>query len=136
MGTVTELVGSLAQSPKVVWSMVSAGKVTDSVISEAAAAMSPGDIIIDGGNSKYTDSVRHYNELKEKNIRFMDAGTSGGIWGLTEGYCLMVGGDEDTFKAVRRHCCFRLRRKTVCCTQVPPAPGTTSKWFIMVWNMR
>ena len=100
VGTVTDLVNSLNQSPKVVWSMVGAGKVTDSVISEAAAAMSPGDIIIDGGNSKYTESVRHYNELKEKGIRFMDAGTSGGIWGLKEGYCLMVGADDETFRAV------------------------------------
>jgi 6-phosphogluconate dehydrogenase len=100
VGTVTELVNSLKQSPKVLWSMVSAGHVTDMVIGEAAAAMSTGDIIIDGGNSKYTDSVRHYNELKEKGLRFMDAGTSGGIWGLQEGYCLMVGADGDTFKAV------------------------------------
>jgi len=100
VGSVTDLVANLSQSPKVIWSMVSAGKVTDSVISEAAAALSPGDIIIDGGNSKYTDSVRRYNELKEKGIRFMDAGTSGGIWGLQEGYCLMVGGDKDTFEAV------------------------------------
>lgn len=101
VGTVTELVGKLTQSPKVVWSMVAAGKVTDMVINEAAAAMQPGDIIIDGGNSKYTDSVRHYNELKEKGIRFLDAGTSGGVWGLQEGYCLMVGGDDDTFEAVK-----------------------------------
>ncbi len=100
VGSVTEIVGELKQSPKIIWSMVAAGHVTDSVINEAAALLSPGDIIIDGGNSKYTDSVRRYNELKEKGIRFMDAGTSGGIWGLQEGYCLMVGCDPDTFEAV------------------------------------
>lgn len=100
VGSVTEIVGELKQSPKIIWSMVAAGHVTDSVINEAAALLSPGDIIIDGGNSKYTDSVRRYNELKEKGIRFMDAGTSGGIWGLQEGYCLMVGSDPDTFEAV------------------------------------
>src|SRR5579884_1707731 len=94
VGSVTELVNQLQQTPKVVWSMVPAGKITDAVIEEAAAAMRPGDIIIDGGNSKYTESVRHYNELKPKGIQFLDAGTSGGIWGLKEGYCLMVGGDE------------------------------------------
>jgi 6-phosphogluconate dehydrogenase len=101
VGSVTELAGKLTQSPKVIWSMVPAGKITTGVIEEAAAALSPGDIIIDGGNSKYTESIQHYNLLKEKQIRFMDAGTSGGIWGLKEGYCLMVGGDDDTFEAVK-----------------------------------
>jgi 6-phosphogluconate dehydrogenase len=99
--SVSELVGKLTQSPKVIWSMVPAGAITDNVLKEAAALLSPGDILIDGGNSKYTESVRHYNELKEKGIRFMDAGTSGGVWGLTEGYCLMVGGEPDTFEAVK-----------------------------------
>jgi 6-phosphogluconate dehydrogenase len=99
VATVTELVGRLTQSPKIVWSMVPAGAVTDSVISEAAAALSPGDIVIDGGNSRYTDSIRRYEELKGRGVRFMDAGTSGGVWGLSEGYCLMVGGDPDAFEA-------------------------------------
>jgi 6-phosphogluconate dehydrogenase len=100
VSSVTELIGKMAQSPRIVWSMVPAGAVTDAVIAEAAGALSPGDIIIDGGNSRFTDSVRRYNELKGKSIRFMDAGTSGGVWGLTEGYCLMVGGDPDTFQVV------------------------------------
>jgi len=99
-GTVTEMVRQLTQKPRVVWSMVPAGEVTEKVIDEAAAAMEPGDIIIDGGNSKYTDSVRRYAKLKAQNLRFLDAGTSGGIWGLKEGYCLMVGGDTDAFQAV------------------------------------
>lgn len=98
VGSVTDLIGRLSQSPKIVWSMVPAGKITDAVLNEAAAALKPGDILIDGGNSKYTDSKRHYDELKAKGIQFLDAGTSGGIWGLQEGYCLMVGGDEATFK--------------------------------------
>jgi len=100
VGTVTDLIGKLTQTPKVVWSMVPAGKITDSVIAEAANSLKPGDILIDGGNSKFTDSVRRYNELKEKGIHFLDAGTSGGIWGLQEGYCLMVGGDAEAFQAV------------------------------------
>jgi 6-phosphogluconate dehydrogenase len=100
VGTVTDLVGKLKQTPKVVWSMVAAGKVTDSVINEAAAALQPGDIIIDGGNSRFTDDQRRYNELKAKGIHFLDAGTSGGIWGLQEGYCLMVGGDPEPYKIV------------------------------------
>jgi len=100
VGSVTELIGKLEQSPKVLWSMVAAGKVTDMVIGEAADHLQPGDIIIDGGNSKYTESVRRYNELKPRGIHFLDAGTSGGIWGLQEGYCLMVGGDKEAFAAV------------------------------------
>ena len=80
--------------------MVPAGKITDMVLAEAASVLQPGDIVIDGGNSKFTDSQRHYAELKAKGIHFLDAGTSGGIWGLKEGYCLMVGGDEDAYKTV------------------------------------
>lgn len=100
VGSLKDLVGKLEQSPKIVWSMVPAGKITDSVVNEAADLLSPGDVIIDGGNSKYTDSVRRYNELKPRGIHFLDAGTSGGIWGLTEGYCLMVGGDAEAFQKV------------------------------------
>ncbi|HLV81280.1 MAG TPA: NADP-dependent phosphogluconate dehydrogenase, partial [Chthonomonadaceae bacterium] len=99
-GTVTEMIRQLTQKPRVVWSMVPAGEITEKVIDEAIAALEPGDIIIDGGNSKYTDSVRRYQKLKAQNLRFLDAGTSGGIWGLQEGYCLMVGGDADAFQAV------------------------------------
>jgi 6-phosphogluconate dehydrogenase len=99
-GNVTEMIGKLTQTPRVVWSMVPAGKVTEAVLAEAAAALRPGDIIIDGGNSRFSDSVRHYNELKGKGIQFLDAGTSGGVWGLQEGYCLMVGGDKEAFDAV------------------------------------
>ncbi len=95
--SVTELAGLLQQSPKILWSMVSAGAVTDSVIREAATVLKPGDILIDGGNSKYTDSQRHSAELEAHGIRFLDAGTSGGVWGLKEGYCLMVGGDKSAF---------------------------------------
>ena len=100
VGSTTELVSKLTQTPKVVWVMVKAGLVTDLVINEAAEALKPGDIIIDGGNSRFTDSQRHAQELKAKGILFLDAGTSGGVWGLQEGYCLMVGGSEDAFKTV------------------------------------
>jgi 6-phosphogluconate dehydrogenase len=100
VGAVGELIGKLTQTPKVVWVMVPAGKVTESVLMEAAGLLKPGDILIDGGNSRYTDSVRHYNELKPRGLQFLDAGTSGGIWGLKEGYCLMVGGDRETFQTV------------------------------------
>jgi 6-phosphogluconate dehydrogenase len=98
--SIPELVGMLKQTPKIVWSMVKSGEVTENVLGKIAAELKPGDIVIDGGNSKFSDSARHYNEMKAKNLQFMDAGTSGGIWGLTEGYCMMVGGDKETFQAV------------------------------------
>ncbi len=100
VSSLADLIGNLQQTPKVVWSMVPAGKVTESVLAEAAELLKPGDIIIDGGNSRFSDSVRHYEMLKAKGIHFLDAGTSGGVWGLTEGYCLMVGGDAEAFAAV------------------------------------
>ena len=100
VASLSELIGTLTQIPKVVWVMVPAGKVTESVLTEAASLLQSGDILIDGGNSRYTDSVRRYETFKAQGIQFLDAGTSGGIWGLTEGYCLMVGGDPETFQTV------------------------------------
>ncbi|MFQ5607556.1 MAG: phosphogluconate dehydrogenase (NAD(+)-dependent, decarboxylating) [Candidatus Zixiibacteriota bacterium] len=80
---------------KVVWVMVPSGDVTEKVIVEVASQLAEGDIIIDGGNSFYKDSVRRHGELATRGINFIDAGTSGGVWGLEVGYCLMVGGDEE-----------------------------------------
>lgn len=98
---VTELISHMKQTPKVLWTMVSSGAVTDAVILEASSHLNSGDVLIDGGNSRYTDSQRRYDMLKSKGIHFMDAGTSGGIWGLEEGYCLMVGGDKEAFETVK-----------------------------------
>jgi 6-phosphogluconate dehydrogenase len=81
-------------SPKVIWVMVPAGAATSGTIDELAGLLGNGDIVIDGGNSKYTDDQEHAAQLNEKGIRFLDCGVSGGIWGLTEGYALMVGGDD------------------------------------------
>ena len=99
-GSISELVGKLKQTPRVVWSMVKSGDVTEKVLLETAAALNPGDILIDGGNSRFSDSTRRYEVMKAKGIPFLDAGTSGGIWGLAEGYCLMVGGDKEAFATV------------------------------------
>lgn len=85
-------------APRVVWVMVPSGKPTDDMIDELATRLSKGDIVIDGGNSRYTDDIRHAETLKAKGIDFIDAGTSGGVWGLKEGYCLMVGGSEAAVK--------------------------------------
>ncbi len=84
--------------PRAVWVMVPSGQVTESTVNAVAESLSPGDVIIDGGNSNYKDSVRRAASLAEKDLVFLDAGTSGGIWGLKEGYSLMVGGDPDTFR--------------------------------------
>ena len=94
--SITDLVGKLTP-PRAIWLMVPSGEPTESTINTVAAELSQGDVVIDGGNSNYKDSVRRASALLEKGINFLDAGTSGGIWGLKEGYCLMVGGDIEAF---------------------------------------
>ncbi len=86
------LVGKL-KAPRVIWLMVPAGAITDSTISSLLPLLSAGDTIIDGGNSNYRDTQRHAEMVAPKGVNFVDSGTSGGVWGLTEGYSLMVGGD-------------------------------------------
>ena len=81
-------------SPRAIWLMAPAGEPTDTTIRSLGALLSEGDVVVDGGNAFYKDSMRRAAMLKEKDIGFLDAGTSGGIWGLEEGYCLMVGGEE------------------------------------------
>jgi 6-phosphogluconate dehydrogenase len=87
-------------APRTVWVMVPSGKATEDTIHELSGLLSPNDILIDGGNSNFRDSMRHSTELATKKIRFLDAGTSGGIWGLEVGYCLMVGGDKSAYDHV------------------------------------
>jgi len=92
-----KLIGQL-KAPRAVWLMVPAGAPVDQTIEELVALLAPGDTIIDGGNSYYKDSVRRAAALAPKKINFVDSGTSGGVWGLTEGYSMMVGGDADVVK--------------------------------------
>ena len=94
--TLDELANAM-KPPRVAWAMVPAGKITDNLITELAARFQPGDVIIDGGNSNFKDSQRRAGELAARKIGFLDAGTSGGIWGLKNGYCLMVGGTKEAF---------------------------------------
>jgi 6-phosphogluconate dehydrogenase len=82
------------EPPRSVWVMVPSGKITENMIHDLSEVLSPGDIVIDGGNSNYKDSMRRAEELSQKGLNFIDVGTSGGIWGLTEGYSMMVGGNE------------------------------------------
>ncbi len=91
-----DLVKKLAK-PRAVWVMVPSGKATESTVQALAAAMEEGDTIIDGGNSFYKDDIRRAAELKKRGIDYMDAGTSGGVWGLERGYCLMIGGSKEAF---------------------------------------
>jgi len=81
--------------PRAVWVMVPSGAITEDTISTLAELLDKNDVIIDGGNSRYTDTQRRAKELADKGIHLLDSGTSGGIWGLTEGFCLMVGGAAD-----------------------------------------
>ncbi len=87
-------------APRIVWVMVPAGDPTSSVIDKLAGILSSGDVVIDGGNSHFKDSIARHAQLKQRRIHFLDAGTSGGIWGLEVGYCLMVGGEKEPFQLV------------------------------------
>ena len=88
---------SKLKSPRIVWIMVPAGKPVDETIASLLPGMSKGDVIIDGGNSNFHDTMRRAAELLEKGIHFVDSGTSGGIWGLANGYCLMIGASPEAF---------------------------------------
>jgi 6-phosphogluconate dehydrogenase len=87
--------------PRVVWVMVPAGTPTQSVVDELGSLLSSGDVVVDGGNSRWTDDERHAAELGAKGVGFVDAGVSGGVWGLQNGYALMVGGDREHVDRLR-----------------------------------
>ena len=99
IGSLEELVRGL-ERPRAVWVMVPSGDPTQATIDDLARLLSKGDIIVDGGNSYYKDSLRRANELAEQGLYFIDAGTSGGIWGLEVGFCLMVGGQRQAVQVV------------------------------------
>jgi 6-phosphogluconate dehydrogenase len=92
--SVEELVAQL-RPPRAVWSMLPAGPVTERMITRLGELLQPGDIVIDGGNSFYKDDIRRAQALAPRGIRYVDVGTSGGVWGLERGYCMMIGGDKD-----------------------------------------
>ena len=95
-GSVDELV-SLLEPPRAVWLMLPAGAITEAVLKEVAAQLEPGDTLIDGGNTHYADDIRRARELEAREIAYLDCGTSGGVFGLERGFCLMVGGNEQAF---------------------------------------
>lgn len=99
VASLEELVRKLS-SPRAVWVMLPAGEATETTVQSLARLLSPGDTVIDGGNNNYKGSMRRASELGANGINFLDVGTSGGIWGLEGGYCLMVGGDPEVFRGL------------------------------------
>src|SRR5258708_32210507 len=98
--TLEEMVAKLQERPWIVWLMVPSGQVTDEALHHAMSRLAPGDIIVDGGNSNYKDTQRRAAEVQAAGMHMMDCGTSGGIWGLTVGYSLMIGGEYPIYQ----HC--------------------------------
>jgi len=95
-----DLIGKL-KAPRIIWIMVPAGDPTESLLNELSEMLSDGDIVVDGGNSNYKDTQRRADELKEKGISLVDVGTSGGVWGLAEGYSMMIGGEASKVQQLR-----------------------------------
>jgi 6-phosphogluconate dehydrogenase len=98
--TLEEMAGKL-EGRKAIWIMVPQGKPVDDTIAKLEPLMNPGDILIDGGNSNYKDTMRRHDEIAQKHFNFVDCGTSGGIWGLKEGYSMMIGGDKEPVEYLR-----------------------------------
>jgi 6-phosphogluconate dehydrogenase len=94
-----ELVSQL-EPPRVLWMMIPAGEITEQTFEELLGVVSAGDIVVDGGNSNFRDSIRHHTTAKDKGVHFIDVGVSGGVWGLEIGFCLMAGGDDEPVKHV------------------------------------
>jgi 6-phosphogluconate dehydrogenase len=92
------MVARLKQKPRAVWIMLPAGRITEETVERLAALMEAGDIIIDGGNSYYKDDLRRAKALTKQGIRYVDCGTSGGVWGLDRGYCMMIGGEQEVVR--------------------------------------
>ena len=137
-----DLVGKLT-APRAVWVMVPAGGPTENTVQSLLQYMQPGDTIIDGGNSYFKDDVRRSRICKSKGVHYVDVGTSGGVWGLDRGYCMMIGGPDRsgqrvsirssrrwllaaaTSPALRAARKWAAPLKTATSTAAPPAPGTS-----------
>ena len=119
-------------APRVVWVMVPHGAPTRDTVAKLADLLDKGDLVIDGGNSKFTDDFENEKLLKAKGIGYLDCGVSGGIWGLDNGYGLMVGGYGGQREARRcrssTRCAPRARATRASCTPARSAPGTTRRW--------
>ncbi len=94
-GSLAEMVEALGEKPRAVWVMLPAGRITEETVELLGGLLEPHDTIIDGGNSFYKDDIRRAKKLDEKRIRYVDCGTSGGVWGIERGYCMMIGGPKE-----------------------------------------
>ena len=146
--SVVDLVSKL-RTPKAVWLMLPAGEVTEAGVNELNTLLQAGDIVIDGGNSMFKDDIRRAKGLRAKGIHYVDVGTSGGIWGIDRGYCMMIGGSDEAvahlnpiFKRWRRDAAISIARQGVrrlrvapprmaTFTAVQPVLATLSKWSTM-----
>ena len=130
VSTLADLAKHLA-APRAVWLMVPAGKPVDETIAKLKPLLQKGDTIIDGGNSNYQDSQRRHRELKADGFNFVDVGTSGGVWGLKEGYSMMIGGEDAVVERLYpdlRNAGSRARTKAGATWDLP-ARATSSRWF-------
>jgi 6-phosphogluconate dehydrogenase len=98
--SLSAMVAALAEKPCAIWVMLPAGAATEETVASLGGLLAPGDIIIDGGNSFYKDDMRRARELAEKRIHYIDCGTSGGVWGIDRGYCLMIGGPKEAVESL------------------------------------
>jgi 6-phosphogluconate dehydrogenase len=94
-GSLAEVIKALGDKPRAVWVMLPAGRITEETVEHLGVLLEPDDIVIDGGNSFYKDDIRRATKLAEKRIRYVDCGTSGGVWGIERGYCMMIGGPNE-----------------------------------------
>src|SRR5450756_953394 len=142
-----DLVKALKEKPRAVWVMLPAGRITEETVERLGGLLEPDDIIIDGGNSFYKDDIRRAKKLADKRIRYVDCGTSGGVWGIDRGYCMMIGGPKQAVDRSTRSsqhsllgwAIFRVRRAARKAIPAPnaatfmpvrPAPATSSRWCI------
>jgi 6-phosphogluconate dehydrogenase len=143
--SIADLVKKLREKPRAVWLMLPAGKVTEEMVEQLSGMLDRDDIIIDGGNSFYKDDIRNAKKLAVKGIRYVDCGTSGGVWGIERGYCMMIGGSKEAVDQLdpifsgwlrgsaisRTHRAVREAIPALSAatfTPVRPVPGTSSRW--------